>query len=60
MVRVPVRYSEMAHGVRCVSQTWMDPCVGLLAITGPTRHLFLLPSLKAGRFGVQISLCGFR
>lgn len=59
-MRVPVCYSEVAHWVRCVSQAWMDPCVGLLGITRATRHFFLLPSLKAGCFGVQIPLCGFR
>lgn len=59
-VRVPVCYSEVAHRVGCVSQAWMDPCVGLLGITGAPGHLFLLPSLKAGCFGVQIPLCGFR
>lgn len=52
MVRVPVCSSEVAHGVRCVSQAWMDACVGLLGITGAGRHLFLLPSFKAGCFGV--------
>lgn len=47
----------MAHGVGCVSQAWMDPRVALLGITGAPRHFFLLPSLKAGCFGVQIPLC---
>lgn len=51
MVRVPVCYSEVAHRVRCVSQAWMNSCVGLLGVTG-ARHLFFLPSLKAGCFGV--------
>ena len=59
-VRVPVCFSEVAHGVGSVSQAWMDPCVALLAITRAARHLFLLPSLKAGCFGVQIPLCRFR
>lgn len=56
-VRVPV--SEVAHGVGCVGQAWMDSCVGWLGITGAPRHFFFLPSLKAGCFGVQISLCEF-
>lgn len=60
MVRVPLCCSEVTHGVRCVSQTRMNSCVGLLGIAGASRHLLLLPSLQAGCFGVQIPLCGFK
>lgn len=59
-VKVPVCSSEVTHGVRRVSQTRMDSCVGLLGIARASRHLLLLPSLQAGCFGVQIALCGFK
>lgn len=57
-VQVPVCSSEVTHGVRCVSQTRMNSCVGLLGVAGAGGHLLLLPPLQAGCFGVQIPLCG--
>lgn len=57
MVRVPVCCSEVAHGVRCVSQARMDASVGFLGVTRPGRDLLLLPPLKAGCFRVQITFC---
>lgn len=49
---VPVSCSEVAHGVGCVGQARMDSRVTLRGVTGAAGHFLLLPSLKAGCFGV--------